>query len=90
MLTIIGVFLGGIFLGFMVRGRRRLLELARRLSGCALYSLLFILGLSMGVDDHLMAELPRLGSSGLLFALGGVCASIGCCRLLAGRAAGRP
>jgi hypothetical protein len=49
----------------------------------ALYTLLFILGLSLGVDKELMGNLPHLGLTGLLLALGALIASMGCAFLLA-------
>ncbi len=78
MLTIISIFIAGIALGFAMRGRHRLLRLGARLADMALYALLFILGLSLGVDDKLMADLPHLGLNGLILALSALGASIAC------------
>jgi uncharacterized membrane protein YbjE (DUF340 family) len=78
MLTIIGIFIAGISLGFVLRGHQSLLRLGARLADLALYALLFILGLSLGMDKHLMAHLPRLGLTGLVLALAALVGSVAC------------
>ncbi|GAU08463.1 LysO family transporter [Desulfoplanes formicivorans] len=83
MLTIIGIFMAGITLGFVMRGHQNLLHLGSRLADLALYTLLFILGLSLGVDKQLMADLPHLGLTGLVLALAAVVGSIVCAFFLA-------
>jgi uncharacterized membrane protein YbjE (DUF340 family) len=83
MLTIIGIFIAGIGLGFALRARQTVLKIGARLADVALYTLLFILGLSLGVDKELMGNLPHLGLTGLLLALGALIASMGCAFLLA-------
>jgi uncharacterized membrane protein YbjE (DUF340 family) len=83
MLTIIGIFIAGITLGFVLRGQQGLLQLGARLSDVALYALLLLLGLSLGVDEQLMDNLPHLGVNGLILALAALVTSIGCTFLLA-------
>lgn len=59
------------------------MKLGARLADGALYTLLFILGLSLGVDKGLMGNLPHLGLTGLVLALGALIASMGCAFVLA-------
>ncbi len=73
----------GIALGFVLRGRQNVLRFVARLSDVALYSLLFLLGLSLGIDEQLMANLPHLGVNGLLLALAALVTSMGCTLILA-------
>ncbi len=82
MLIIIVVFLTGIALGYVFRGREKLLRLVAGMSDLALYTLLFILGLSLGLDKVLMANLPHIGRNALFLALGAILASLGCCYVL--------
>ena len=88
MLTIIVIFLAGIGLGYGIRARARLLRYVARMSDVALYSLLFILGLSLGLDEKLMTNLPHIGLNALVLALGAILMTLGCCyifsRFLAG------
>ena len=88
MLIILFVFLVGIVLGYCIRARARLLRWVARMSNIALYSLLFILGLSLGVDDSLMANLPHIGLNALFLALGAIGMSLGCCYVFSKYAAG--
>ena len=82
MVTIILVFLGGIGLGYGIRARAGLLRRAAGMSDMALYALLFILGLSLGLDRNLMTHLPHIGRNALFLALGAILGSLGCCYAL--------
>ena len=76
MLVILLCFVVGIGAGFALRARWRLAALAGRLTNTAVCLLLFVLGLSIGVNDRLVDNLGTLGLEALALAAGAVSGSI--------------
>ena len=76
MLVIIGCFIVGILAGIALRGRSRILGWVSRSTDLAVGFLLFVLGVSIGVNEEVIANLPGLGLEGFLLALGAIAGSI--------------
>lgn len=72
MLAEVGCILGGIPLGYVLRHRARLVRTASGMASGVIYALLFLLGLSLGSNEHLLARLSELGLRG--FGIGLACA----------------
>lgn len=76
MLVIIGCFIAGILAGVALRGRTRILGWVSRSTDLAVGFLLFVLGVSIGVNEEVIANLPGLGLEGFLLSLGAIAGSI--------------
>jgi uncharacterized membrane protein YbjE (DUF340 family) len=81
MFTVFFIMLGGILLGWLLRGRlsARLLDKSIML---AILLLLFSLGIRVGSNNTLLANLPTLGGQALLLTVAGMGGSILCAMLL--------
>lgn len=68
-LIILACIGSGMLFGWLQRRNILLLRIADRVSLCAVYGLLFILGAGLGSNDALLARLPLLGGRALAIAL---------------------
>ena len=82
MLIILLCFAAGIGIGFALRSRRRLADQAGRLTSAAVCLLLFLLGLSIGVNDALVDNLGTLGLEALALMAGAVSGRIAITHLI--------
>ena len=73
----IGLMFLGMLAGFLLRGR----PLAAKLTRCvtpAIMLLLFALGISVGGNTTLMANLPKLGGAAVVLTVGAIAGSLAC------------
>lgn len=66
----------GIVLGYFVRKKPRFLNTSNRLVSISIYALLFLLGVALGTNDDVLAQLPRLGGYAFVLAALSVLGSI--------------
>lgn len=76
MLIVIGLMVSGIILGYLFRERN--LKFIQKLITWAIFILLFLLGISVGVNDQIMDHLDTIGMDALLITFGAVTGSILC------------
>ncbi|WP_298613859.1 LysO family transporter [uncultured Odoribacter sp.] len=76
MLIVIGLMVSGIILGYLFRERN--LKFVQKLITWAIFILLFLLGISVGVNDQIMDHLDTIGMDALLITFGAVTGSILC------------
>ncbi len=76
MLGILGVFISGILLGWLLRKRSGIVKLSSKLSAVAVGLLLFILGLGVGINDEIRQHLDSLGLTAFLLALFAIAGSL--------------
>lgn len=76
MLTVVAIMTAGMLFGFLIRKKSLLIKINDKLIMYAIYLLLFILGISIGVNEAIMKNLPTLGLKALALTLGGVIGSI--------------
>lgn len=74
MLAEISCILVGIPVGYALRQRPRIVGTAHGMASGIIYALLFLLGLSLGSNDHLLAKLGELGVQGICI---GIACSLG-------------
>ena len=82
MLIIIGFFVGGIVLGRLLRSRQQVIKAADRFTMWAVFLLLFVLGVSVGVNQQVLANIGSLGLKAGVLSLGAVVGSIAAVQLL--------
>ena len=70
------VFIAGCVLGLGLKGKSRFLSVIRRATDGAVYLLLFLLGLSVGSNRIIIANIGRLGLQALILTTGAVTGSV--------------
>jgi uncharacterized membrane protein YbjE (DUF340 family) len=76
MLIILLIFAAGILSGIVLRGRSTILKGVSRLTDLAVGFMLFVLGVSIGVNETVVANLSSLGFDGLVLAVGAILGSL--------------
>lgn len=72
----------GIGVGFYLNRFPKLLRLNERLTSFAIYLLLFLLGIAVGLNEQVINNLHSLGLQALIITIGSVSGSIFICWLL--------
>lgn len=76
MLTVIGLMVAGILLGYLLRERSW--KGVPRLINAAILLLLFLLGITVGADESIMNNLGTIGKDALVITLAAVAGSVLC------------
>lgn len=76
MLTVIGLMVAGILLGYLLRERSW--KGVPRLISAAILLLLFLLGITVGADESIMDNLGTIGKDALVITLAAVAGSVLC------------
>jgi uncharacterized membrane protein YbjE (DUF340 family) len=66
---LIVILSGGFALGWLLRKHPHRLGGLNRLAGGVIYALLFVVGMSLGLDEHTMSNLGSIGLASLGYAL---------------------
>lgn len=75
MITLIGTLFAGLFIGYLARGRRWTLWAGKSVSG-TVYVLLFLMGVGVGGNRELLANLSAVGAEALLLSLSATAGSV--------------
>lgn len=75
MFLVIGIMFGGIAVGYLLRKVELLQKIGKPIS-YTIILLLFLLGLSVGGNREIVANLPSLGGQALLIAFAGTLGSV--------------
>jgi uncharacterized membrane protein YbjE (DUF340 family) len=76
MTIILIILMGGIILGILMRKHERVIRTADRIMNWSIYSLLFLLGLSVGVNETIIKNIHTIGVRALVLTVGAVLGSI--------------
>ena len=74
--AVLGFLIVGICVGYLIRHRERLVRLTDRLMMWTIYLFLFILGLSVGVNEEIVRNIGTLGVKAGILTAGGLTGSI--------------
>lgn len=66
----------GILLGFIFRRKRNLIMLTEKIAGLSIYLLLFLLGMSVGINDKVISNFASIGLNAILLTFSGLAGSI--------------
>jgi uncharacterized membrane protein YbjE (DUF340 family) len=77
MFTVLIIMSMGILAGLLVRNKPKLARWNDRAVNLAIYLLLFLLGVSVGGNKQIMANLGSLGLKALILAVGAIAGSVG-------------
>ena len=76
-MILIFTFLGiGLIIGIFIRKQEKLISLFEKLTSISIYTLLFLLGLSIGSNDTLVAGFGKLGWQAIILSTAGITGSI--------------
>ncbi len=76
MLSIVGVMMGGMVMGYFFRGKR--LACISRLIMIVIFILLFLLGINVGENKQIMGNLGVIGGEAVVITFGAVAGSVVC------------
>jgi len=76
MLIVLGLMSFGIIVGFVLRNKHQVVRAVDPMINMAIYVLLFLLGISVGINETIMDNLDTLGTQSLLLAFGAVGGSV--------------
>jgi len=66
----------GIILGFTIQNKTKIVKAIGPMINIAIYVLLFLLGISVGLNETIINNLDTLGTQALLLTFGGVMGSV--------------
>ena len=76
MITVLLLMLAGIVAGYLLSSRRKLLKINDKLIQWAIYGLLFLLGISVGVNKTIIQNLDKIGLQSAIITIGAVTGSV--------------
>jgi uncharacterized membrane protein YbjE (DUF340 family) len=76
MFTVVLIMAAGMLAGFLLRKRKKLISVSEKLVMWAIYLLLFLLGVAIGVNDHILERFAEMGWLAFTITLGGIAGSI--------------
>lgn len=76
MITVLLVMLSGIVAGVIIHRKPRFVQINDQLISLAIYILLFLLGISVGVNKTIVQNIGTLGFQAIMITLGAVLGSV--------------
>lgn len=76
MITVLLIMLAGIATGFLLRQKPMVLKISGKLTSIAIYILLFLLGISVGLNKTILNHFDRIGFQAFLITLGAISGSV--------------
>lgn len=76
MITVLLLMLAGMLTGFALRKNSRILKVNEKLTSIAIYILLFLLGISVGLNKTIIQHLDKIGIQALIITFGAISGSV--------------
>lgn len=76
MIIIIALFIIGIFIGYLFKNRKKIIECSEKATNITIYALLFTLGLSVGSNKEVLSNLDKIGLQSLIISFLAIFGSI--------------
>ncbi len=76
MITVLLVMLFGILLGYAINRKPKLLKVNDKLTSWAIYLLLFLLGISVGLNKTIIQNLDKIGVQAIIITIGAISGSV--------------
>jgi len=76
MITVLLVMLAGIIIGFFINRFPRVIKANDKLISWAIYLLLFLLGISVGLNKTIIRNLDKIGVQAVIITIGAVSGSV--------------
>ncbi len=78
MITVLVIMLVGIVVGFSISNRKKLIKINDKLTSFAIYLLLFLLGISVGLNDKIINNIHTIGLQAIIITMGALLGSLVC------------
>ncbi len=75
MLIVVGIMFLGVAIGYLLRGKMKLGAVSKAIT-YAIYVLLFLLGVSVGINPQIISNLTTLGVEALIITLAALAGSV--------------
>ena len=76
MIIVLLLMLAGILAGFALRQKSIVLKINEKLTSAAIYILLFLLGISVGLNKTIIQQLDKIGIQALIITIGAISGSV--------------
>ena len=76
MLEILVLMSAGMIIGFILKGRQKFAFVIEKTTGLSIYILLFLLGLSVGINDKVISGFGKIGFNAIVIGLSSVSGSV--------------
>jgi len=76
MITVLSLMLAGIVVGYLISNHRKLLKINDKLLTWAIYGLLLLLGISVGLNKTIIQNLYKIGLQSAIIATGAITGSV--------------
>ena len=76
MIIVLLLMLAGILAGFALRQKSIVLKINEKLTSVAIYILLFLLGISVGLNKTIIQQLDKIGIQALIITIGAISGSV--------------
>jgi uncharacterized membrane protein YbjE (DUF340 family) len=76
MITVLLLMLAGIFIGFLIHRNQEIIRVNEKLITWAIYLLLFLLGISVGLNKTIIENLNNIGLQAITITIGAIAGSV--------------
>ena len=76
MIKILSFLVAGIIIGLFIQNKEKLIKINDKLMTWAIFALLFLLGISVGLNDTIMDNLDTIGLKALIITIGAIIGSV--------------
>lgn len=76
MIAVLSFMVLGILIGIVFNNRKKFISIIDKLTNWAIYALLFLLGISVGLNKTIINHLDSIGAKALIITIGAVFGSI--------------
>ncbi len=78
MITVLAIMTVGIIIGFFIHNKTKLIKINDKLTSWAIYLLLFLLGISVGLNDKIINNIHSIGLQAIVITIGSLLGSLIC------------
>ena len=82
MIEILVIMAAGMVIGYLLRQKRAVFAVIDRIVMAVIFLLLFVLGISVGLNETVVSTIHIIGIQAMVLTLGAVAGSITCCWLV--------
>ena len=76
MITVLSIMTVGIAIGWLLHNKKLFLKITSQLTNWAIYLLLFLLGLSVGINKEILSNFDKIGLQSIIITLFAVTGSV--------------
>ncbi|RUT79696.1 LysO family transporter [Ancylomarina longa] len=76
MITVLALMTIGILLGFFINQRPKIIKAVDKMTNWAIYLLLFLLGIGVGLNKKIINNLPTIGVQAVILTIGALIGSL--------------